>query len=101
MPSCSLLPWSSLTPTNHAPYRPHACTSRPQRGYSLAGGQDNFALGFTWAQHSQGYPHSSTEQRVQHEHPVWADLAPSEDLLHLEREKGRGGLRGGAQVGKA
>lgn len=42
----------------------------------------------TWAQHCQGCPHSAAEQRVQHEHPVWADLAPAEDLLHLERNDG-------------
>lgn len=42
----------------------------------------------TWAQRSQGCPYSAAEQRVQHEHPVWADLAPTEDLFHLEREEG-------------
>lgn len=42
----------------------------------------------TWAQQRQGYPYSTAEQRVQHEHPVWADLAPAENLLHLGREDG-------------
>lgn len=93
VPSHSFPPGLSLTPTNHAPYRPLACMSSPQGGHTLAGRQDSSTPGVTWAQHGEGYPHRSAEQRVQHEHPVWADLAPAEDLLHLEREKGRGGTQ--------
>lgn len=86
-PTRSFPPLQSLTPTGHAPSRPHLCSSRPRRGFTLAGPPTSSSRP-AWAQDSQGYPYSSAEQRVQYEHPVWADMAPAEDLLHLEREKG-------------
>ena len=83
------LGWASLTtpPTcpigvRHAP-KDHTLAPR-------TGGQVGSALPPTWGQPGQGGPHSAAQQRVQHEHPVWADLAPAEDMLHLEREGGCG-----------
>lgn len=57
------------------------------KGHTLARRQAGRQAGSTplptWAQHRQGYPYSTAEQRVQHKHPVWADLEPAENLLHL------------------
>lgn len=79
-PTHSFLAW--VRPVDHTPCQLHLCSPRLQgpRPHPQAGHLCSWP---TWAHHRQGAPDSAAEQRVQHEHPVWADLAPAENPLHL------------------